>query len=128
MKFTGIKFSNYRCFIDGEIDFALPKGNPSGRNIILFSAENGGGKTQLMFAFRFALYGLQKEDFSSIQGQEATPYALNQNIYKALESGPDGATAEAKVELSFDFEDKSYTIIRAHVFRHITRGVSGSVE
>lgn len=128
MKFTRIKFTNYRCFIDGEIDFTLPKGCPPGKNIVLFSAENGGGKTQLMFAFRFALYGMTDFDFRDIQGQSATAYALNQNVYESLARGERGTSAEAKVELSFDFENKSYTIIRSHVFHASARGVSSPTE
>lgn len=128
MRFTKIRFSNYRCFLDGEIDFTLPRGMSKSKNIILFSAENGGGKTQLMFAFRFALYGLDDKDFRSIQGQDATPYALNQNVHESLARGERGASAKASVELSFDFEDKSYTIIRSHLFHAAPHGSPKPVE
>lgn len=128
MKFIKIRFSNYRCFIDGEIDFTVPPGIADKRNIILFSAENGGGKTQLMFAFRFALYGLTKDDFKSIQGQNAVSYALNQNVYEALRDGRIDGSADAVVELSFHYEDRDYTIKRTHTFRCNARGVSEPVE
>jgi len=128
MKFTRIKFSNYRCFLDGEIDFTLPRNCPDGRNIILFSAENGGGKTQLMFAFRFALYGLTEDDFKNIQGQAKTAYSLNQNIYEALSSGRITNSAEAKVELSFAYDGNTYTVCRTHIFHKTPTGVSSPVE
>ncbi len=128
MKFKRIKFKNYRCFLDGEIDFSLPPGCPNERNIVLFSAENGGGKTQLMFAFQFALYGLTEEDFRGIQGQAATAYALNQNIYEALASGRIAHSADATVELSFTYEDNTFTVSRTHTFHRKPNGVSSAVE
>lgn len=128
MRFTRIKFSNYRCFLDGEIDFTPPKGCPKERNIILFSAENGGGKTQLMFAFRFALYGLTEEDFKNIQGQSATAYALNQDIYEALASGCIEHSADATVQLSFVYDGNTYTVSRTHTYHRKPTGVSSPVE
>lgn len=122
MKFKHIKFSNYRCFIDGTIDFTLSQ-KADGKNIILFSAENGGGKTQLMFAFRFALYGLTKDEFIKIPGQDSHPYALNDNLYMALERGEGETSATASVELAFQFNNKTYTIIRSHTYHRVRRGV-----
>ena len=129
MKFTRIRFKNYRCFMDGEIDFTLPKGTPKSKNIVLFSAENGGGKTQLMFAFRFALYGLSTADFRSIQGQATLDYALNQNVHEALAHGREGCSAEAMVELSFQYDGQLYTVKRTHVYsRKPGGGVSAPSE
>lgn len=128
MRFTRISFKNYRCFLEGEIDFSIPNGSSPEKNIILFSAENGGGKTQLMFAFRFALYGMREKEFAEIQGQSATPYALNQNLYEALEKGPIGGKAEATVELAFVYEGNTYTIKRTHAFRRAVTGVAQPTE
>lgn len=124
MRFTRIAFHQYRCFLGGEIDFTLPKGTPKERNVILFSAENGGGKTQLLFAFRFALFGLSESDFEGMQGQGATPYALNKNKYEKLANGTNGKTDEAWVELAFEYAEKTYTIRRRHLFRRTVAGVT----
>jgi len=129
MRFVKIKFTNYRCFQDGEIDFTFPKRCAAKRNIILCSWENGGGKTNLMFAFRFALYGMKEEEYAEIPGQENTPWALNQNIYSELYyKGRLGDSKNASVELSFEYKGMMYTVKRMHVFSRSDRGISGPIE
>lgn len=128
MKFLKIKFTNYRCFIRGEIDFSIPCNASKKKNIILFSAENGGGKTQLMFAFRFALYGLGLDEFKSIPGQDASPYALNQNVYAQLSAGSQGDSANATVELSFIYDQHIFTVSRTHTFRKGPTTIAGPIE
>ena len=129
MKFLSIKFSNYRCFQDGEIDFTIPKEAEGGRNIILCSWENGGGKTNLMFAFRFALYGMTEAEYAEIPGQEKLPWSLNQNIYNDLfNHGRVGETKSASVELSFEYQNHIYTIKRTQEFRRDEKKISSPIE
>lgn len=129
MKFISISFSNYRCFRSGELDFTTPLSSRARKNVILCSWENGGGKTTLMFAFRFALYGMTEEEYRSIPGQERTPWSLNQNEYKDLElHGRDGESKTATVELSFEFRNQRYSIKRSHVFTKHKGKVLGPIE
>ena len=77
MRFRKIKFSNYRCFLDGELSFQ----ETDERNVNLIIGTNGAGKTELLFAFWWGLYGF---NFRALKNKEATPYALNSTLYKAL--------------------------------------------
>ena len=47
MKFKKIRFENYRCFLDGELEFSEDKEH----NINLILGTNGAGKTEVLFAF-----------------------------------------------------------------------------
>ena len=53
MRFKKIKFDNYRCFLNGEIEFC----EKDGKNINLILGNNGAGKTEVLFAFWWLLYG-----------------------------------------------------------------------
>ena len=129
MKFSKIKFVNYRCFQDGEIDFSIPKRSSKKRNIILCTWENGGGKTNLMFAFRFALYGMTEAAYAEIPGQKQLPWSLNQNVYNdLLNNGRIGDSKSASVELSFEYKNYFYTIKRTHVFTKNERKISSPLE
>ena len=129
MKFLKIKFINYRCFQDGEIDFSIPKHSSKKRNIILCTWENGGGKTNLMFAFRFALYGMTEAEYAEIPGQRQLPWSLNQNVYnELLNNGRVGDSKCASVELSFEYKNCFFTIKRTHVFTKNERKISTPLE
>lgn len=129
MRFLKIAFSNYRCFRNGELELAVPSRPAGKKNVILCSWENGGGKTNLMFAFRFALYGMTEAEYKAIPGQERTPWALNQNAYNELaHSGRVGDSVSAWVELSFEYRHNIYTIRRTHIFTRENGKVSGPIE
>ena len=103
MKFLKIKFKNYRCFIDGEINFNENKD----KNINLILGPNGGGKTEILFAFWWVLY---KFDFSKLRGKEDTPYVLNSDIYKKLENSSVGASNSCSVILELEYKKKKYRV------------------
>ena len=80
MKFKKIRFDNYRCFLNGELVFH----EEGEKNINLILGNNGAGKTEMLFAFWWLLYGF---DFARLKGKEASPYALNSSLYKAIQDG-----------------------------------------
>lgn len=109
MKLCSIKYSNYRCFRDLSIDF---KTNGS-KNITLVAAPNGGGKTEMLFSFWWALYGF---DFKKLKGKESTAYALNSALYHELNNTDQEKTETCFVELSFEAEGVEYTIKRSEEY------------
>ena len=101
MRFKKIKFNNYRCFLDGEIDFC----EKDGKNINLILGNNGAGKTEMLFAFWWLLYGF---NFKQLKNKEATPYALNFSLYKSIQ---DGEKTEESCSVEAEIEDKDITYI-----------------
>ena len=93
MRFRKIKFNNYRCFLNGELEFS----ESGDKNINLILGNNGAGKTEVLFAFWWLLYGF---NFRQLKNKEATPYALNFSLYKAIQDGEiDNATCYVEAEL-----------------------------
>lgn len=108
MKFLKIKYNNYRCFKDLEVNFDVN----SDRNISLILGDNGAGKTEMLFSFWWVLYGF---DFSSLKAKLATPYSLNSSLYLDLESG-DEAYNSCSVCLDFESEGIKYQIKKTEYF------------
>lgn len=95
MKFNKITYSNYRCFLDGTIEF----NTDNEKNMSVLIAPNGGGKTETLFSFWWTLYDF---DFASLRNKENTPYAINSALYRELENEPTGSTKECSVTLEFE--------------------------
>ena len=104
MKFKKITFKNYRCFVDGELNFH----ESQKKHINLILGNNGAGKTEVLFSFWWVLYGF---DFTKLQNKEASPYALNSSLYKDLESGLI-REAECRVTLELDNNNITYVVER----------------
>ena len=93
MRFKKIKFDNYRCFLNGEIEFQ----EKDGKHINLILGNNGAGKTEVLFAFWWLLYGF---NFKQLKNKEATPYALNFSLYKSIQDGKrDSAICSVEAEI-----------------------------
>ena len=110
MRFLKISFKNYRCFLNETVDFIEKKD----RNINLFVGPNGGGKTELLFAFWWVLYNF---DFSKLTGKEDTPYALNSDLYKKLQQNDLGAEEKCQVSLDIENEGIKYHLTKEAAFR-----------
>jgi DNA sulfur modification protein DndD len=104
MKFKKIKFKNYRCFVDGELNF----NENQKKHINLILGNNGAGKTEVLFSFWWVLYGF---DFTKLQNKEASPYALNSSLYKDLEAGLI-REAECRVVLELENDNTTYVVER----------------
>ncbi|MFR1612157.1 MAG: AAA family ATPase [Lachnospiraceae bacterium] len=104
MRFKKIKFDNYRCFLNGEIEFC----EKDGKNINLILGNNGAGKTEVLFAFWWLLYGF---NFKQLKNKEATPYALNFSLYKSIQDG-ERNSASCSVEAEIEDGDTTYIVNR----------------
>lgn len=110
MRFKKIEFENYRCFINGILEF---KEN-SEENINVIIGPNGGGKTEMLFAFWWVLYEF---DFSRLRGKEYTPYALNSDLYKLLELGTVREEKKCSVVVEFEHLNIHYRLKKTVIFR-----------
>lgn len=115
MKFNNIRFQNYRCFINGELNFSQD-GN---QNINLVLGKNGAGKTELLFAFWWVLYGF---NFSTLKNKEVAPFALNISRYRALETGMSNKE-ECVVTLELEHEGKVFIVERKEEYRRTPKKV-----
>lgn len=111
MKFKSISFHQYRCFLDGTIDFYGSKDH--NKSITLIEAPNGSGKTELLFAFWWVLYEF---DFKMLINKEDTPYALNSRLYREVLNGSIGGKEQCSVKLVFEHEGITYTIQRTEYY------------
>lgn len=112
MKINKIRYKNYRCFLEGEVEFPENKEN---KTINLFVGPNGSGKTELLFSIWWAFYP-KSFSFSDMQGKEATDYSLNSDLYFQLKSGPVGGRRECFVEIEFENDDEIYVLKRMETF------------
>ena len=110
MRFNRITFNNYRCFLNGSIDFVK---SPN-KNMTVLIAPNGGGKTETLFAFWWTLYDY---DFSKLTNKEQTPYALNSALYRKLEQSETGAKEECSVILEFEENNITYQVKKRCEYR-----------
>ncbi|MBP1910472.1 DNA sulfur modification protein DndD [Methanolobus bombayensis] len=114
MIFESIEFYQYRCFMEGSLKFYEKNGD--NRSINLIVAENGGGKTELLFAFSWVLYDF---DFSTLQNKEDTPYSLNSEIYRNLEKNIEECCDDCWVKVVFSHEGKTYTLKKKEYFEKV---------
>ena len=108
MKFKKITFKNYRCFVDGGLNF----NESQKKHINLILGNNGAGKTEVLFSFWWVLYGF---DFTKLQNKEASPYALNSSLYKDLEAG---LINEAECRVILELENKNITYVVERVAKY----------
>ncbi len=88
-----LEFNNYRCFVNGEIEFQTDK------PINLVLGINGSGKTELLYGIWYVLHGF---DFSSLKAKENAPYSLNTQVYQKLQNDPTVYSAVSEVTITFD--------------------------
>ncbi len=121
MRFTSIAFKNYRCFLDGTIDF----GDRDNKSLNLIVGQNGAGKTELLFAFYWVLYGF---DFKDLLMKESTPYALNLDLYRELSLGEIDKEVKCSVTLKFESDNKPYQLIKTETYRKNKTRITKSEE
>lgn len=112
LKLKKIRFKNYRCFLDGEVEF--PESFDK-RNINLLIGPNGSGKTEFLFSIWWTFYP-NSIKFSDLKGKEATNYSLNSDLYFQLNNGPVGGKKECFVEIEFEFDNETYVLRRTETF------------
>lgn len=109
MEIKSVKYKNYRCFIDMFVSFET---TPE-KNISLIVAPNGGGKTEMLFSFQWALYNF---DFTKLKSKDHTPYALNSALYQKMQNSSHSAPETCSVELKFVADGLEYTILREETY------------
>ena len=99
MKLKRLGLRNFRQFYgDSEIRFASGK-----NNVTVIHGENGAGKTALLNAFKWVLYG---ETTSGMQLKEQLV------TKRALYEARSGDVVDAHVELEFEHDDRAYLVRR----------------
>lgn len=114
MNFKSIEFFQYRCFMDGILTFG--EKDEDDRSINLIIAENGGGKTELLFAFPWVLYDF---DFATLSTKEATPYSLNSETYRKLFTSSNGCVDECWVKIKFSHDMNTYTLKKIESYEKV---------
>ena len=94
-----IKFENYRQYGTTEINFVPdPKADTK---LFAFIAQNGTGKTTLLKAITWCLYGVESKNFSSTsKSSKSLPLANNTTLANAK------ADVEVPVSVAFRFTDE----------------------
>lgn len=101
MKLLKLKLENYRRFIGvHEIEFA----DDQDKNVTIIRAQNGAGKTGILMALLFGLFGIVKYDQFQIENDDDVM------VSRSLLSL--GKSATAKVEIEFYYDNSKYKITR----------------
>ncbi len=103
MRFNNIELTNYRCFDYAKLSF----NEQDDKTINIIEGENGSGKTELLFAFQWALYGF---DFSKLQGKYKNTFSLNSNLYYELSPNKTVTKPKAIVIIELEADNIIYTI------------------
>jgi len=109
MIIKSIEYKNFRCFLDGKINF------DTSNKLNFIIGENGAGKTEVLFSFWWVLYDF---DYKNLSNKKYTPYALNSRLYKELEISSTFKEHMAEVTLEFEHNKRKYRIRRT---RHFTK-------
>ena len=104
MRILRLKIKNFRQFY-GECELEFLSDDTS--RITVIHGENGSGKTSLLNAFKWVLYG--KTDFDT--GEKTILNEL------ALSEITPGAVIELRLEIEFEHEGSTYTVHRKQEFR-----------
>ncbi len=101
MKLQSMRLQNFRQFFgEQEIDFAAPEG---GRNVTVFHGYNGAGKTALLNAFIWCLYGQTTSDLEAPERLETE---------RAVAEAMPGAEVKVSVRLVFVVHGERYIVER----------------
>ncbi|KKN14113.1 hypothetical protein LCGC14_0999420, partial [marine sediment metagenome] len=104
MRILRLKLKNFRQFY-GECELEFLSDDTS--RITVIHGENGSGKTSLLNAFKWVLYG--KTDFDTGEQTILNELALSEIAL--------GAVTELSLELEFEHEGSTYTVHRKQEFK-----------
>lgn len=113
MKLISLQLHNFRQFYGTTPKLSFASGD---RNVTVFHGVNGAGKTALLNAFTWALYG----DFT--RGFKLEEQLANR---RALREASDGSYVEVWVELQFKHSQKNYLLRKK---ARVHKGADGSPE
>jgi DNA sulfur modification protein DndD len=101
-----IKIKNFRQYRDVEIDFAKEHNN----NFTIIQGDNGTGKTTLLNAFSWCLYGEEIHDYGD---KTSLGYCNNKSAFLAEEN----EEITVQVEIHFIHEDKTLIFSRKKFYQ-----------
>ena len=114
MKIHYIKLKNYRQYRDTRIAFSTRQD----KNLTIIQGNNGAGKSNLLNAITWCLYGEERH----IREEDKGLPIVNEKVYHAL---PIGKVAVVEVEVALGEEEIEYCITRqAEVVRRLDNQVS----
>lgn len=109
MEIEYLDIQNYRQYKDASIDFSMS--DDDGRGITVIKGRNGAGKSNILNAITWALYG---EEIHLSENNEGYPLVNTKKIAEIEE----GDSAEVKVEVEMEDEDgKRHSFERSVRFR-----------
>ena len=101
MRLTFLRLYNFRQFFgEAKLDLSPKSGE---RNVVVIHGSNGAGKTALLNAFTWALYG------QTTRGFQLPEQVINK---RALRSAEAGEVVDAWVEVGFEHDDRQYILRR----------------
>ena len=114
MKLISAKFKNFRLLRDVTLDFSV---NPE-KPLTVIRAENGSGKTTMLVAMQWCLYG-----DSTLPGRTPRDFRIHPLDWNVEE---EGSTADIAVEVEFETSDQRNSsrygpIVRSRRYRAIRR-------
>ena len=104
-----IKYTNYRPFVDSEIEF------PETDGITLLVGTNGSGKSEILLSVLWCFYGESLFKFKDLRGKKNTPYSLHNRTYNNVKQNKQ-FKAEAIVEIDFENKGRYFTLERKEIF------------
>ncbi len=108
MRFRSISIENYRQYRDLKLEFA-----PGHHDLQVIVADNGVGKTNLLNAFTWCLYGEEPHLGASVKPtakQRIEPKLNKEVIEECMATGQDTATVRVAIDIEFEHESGSQTI------------------
>ena len=98
MRFSSIEIKNYRQYRNLTLDF-----NKGKHDLHVIVGDNGTGKTNLLNAFTWCLYGIEPH-LGNSDKHRGEPKLNKDTISDALSRGSDNATISVEIELELDGE------------------------
>ncbi|KZX14160.1 AAA family ATPase [Methanobrevibacter filiformis] len=105
MKLNKVKISNFRQYRDVEIDFA----RNNNKNITIIQGNNGTGKTTMLNALSWCLYGNEIHDY----GDKSSMTICNNKSANLAENGEN-----IKVYVEIEFYDGENLLIFKEIFHN----------